>query len=151
MPASARMSSIMTPCQGVLNLVQAVTQWMSRVILLCGKALNSAQFHFLIGRGPCLRVKNQSSVRTRGVGPADRFGKPCPRYWPGGMRVSVSEGGRRPEKKPRVTIETSPALGNDRRSVLEDIAAGNRNFGGPPLSGGPPRVLSRRRRAPRRI
>src|SRR3954454_2248692 len=106
MPASARMSSTSTPCQAVSNLVHAVTQWISRVILVRGSALNSAQFHVLIGRGPCFSVKDQSSVRSRGVGPADRTGNPCSRYWPGGIRASISVGGFRPEKKPRVTIET---------------------------------------------
>ena len=128
MPASARMSSTSTPSQAVSNFDHAVTQWMSRVILVCGSALNSAQVHFLTGRGPCLSVNVQSSVRTRGVGPAESTGKPWSRYWPGGMRASVSVGGFRPEEKPRVTIDTIRCCGSKSTaaSVLEDIPAGNR-------------------------
>ena len=74
-PASARMSSTSTPSQAVSNFDQVVTQWMSRVILLCGSALNSAQFQIFTGLTPSFSVKVQSSVLMRGVGPADKTGK----------------------------------------------------------------------------
>jgi len=64
------MSSIDTPSQNVSNFDHVVTQWMSRVILVCGSALNSAQFHVFTGLTRSFSVKDQSSVLTRGVGPS---------------------------------------------------------------------------------
>ena len=103
-PASARRSSTSTPRQGVLSFDHFVTQWMSRVILVCGKAMNSSQVQRFTGRGPTFSVNDQSAVDSRGVGPAERTGKPSVRDWPGGMRSASSDAGRRPVK-PRVTME----------------------------------------------
>src|SRR5215211_7011616 len=49
---------------------------MSRVILVCGRAWNSAQVQHFTGRGPTLSVNDQSPGETRGVGPAVRTGNP---------------------------------------------------------------------------
>ena len=40
---------------------------MSPFQTVSGSALNSSQVHLITGRGPCLRVNDQLSVRTRGV------------------------------------------------------------------------------------
>src|SRR5215207_623866 len=61
--------------------------WMSRVILVCGRASNSAQFHFATVRGPTFSVNVQSSVLIRGVAPADKTGKSEMICWPGGRRA----------------------------------------------------------------
>src|SRR6266699_7113132 len=79
------MSSTATPSQAVLNFDHEVTQWMSRVILVCGSALNSDQLHALTGRGPTFSVKVQSAGSIRGVGPAVSTGKLSTRCCPGGI------------------------------------------------------------------
>src|SRR5215217_8721902 len=71
---------------------------MSRVILVCGRAFNSAQVQRFTGRGPTLSVKDQSPSETRGVGPAERTGKPSVSDCPGGIRSASSGAGRRPVK-----------------------------------------------------
>src|SRR5215218_5180978 len=71
---------------------------MSRVSLVCGRALNSAQVQRFTGRGPTLSVNDQLSSETRGVGPAERTGKPSVSDCPGGMRSANSGAGRRPVK-----------------------------------------------------
>src|ERR671910_833061 len=71
---------------------------MSRVILVCGRALNSAQVQRFTGRGPTLSVNDQSPNETRGVGPAVRTGNPSVSDWPGGTRSANSGAGRRPVK-----------------------------------------------------
>src|SRR5262245_33384976 len=103
MPAAAKMSSTRTPSQAVSSFVHFVTQCMSRVAMDWGSALNSAQFHLAMGFGPSFSVNDQSDVDTCGVGPADRTGKSCSRYWPGGIRPAISDGVRRPVK-PRVVV-----------------------------------------------
>ena len=50
------------------------------------------------GRGPILSVNDQSLSDTRGVGPAERTGKPSVSDCPGGMRSASSGAGRRPVK-----------------------------------------------------
>src|ERR671916_443484 len=97
------MSSIRTPVHGVFSLDHLVTQWMSRVILVCGRAWNSAQVQRCTGRGPTLSVNDQSPSETRGVGPAVSTGNPSVRDWPGGTRSASSGAGRRPVK-PLVAI-----------------------------------------------
>src|SRR5215207_3303929 len=87
-----------TPVHAVFSFDHLVTQWMSRVILLRGKAWNSAQFQRFTGRGPTLRVNDQSPRETRGVGPAESTGNPSVMDCPGGMRSASSEAGRRPVK-----------------------------------------------------
>lgn len=74
-PAALNTSSISTPSEGVSSFDHLVTQWMSRICRVCGRALNSAQFHLPTGFGPSLSVKDQSSMLICGVGPADRTGK----------------------------------------------------------------------------
>ncbi|KGJ12668.1 hypothetical protein IT40_00625 [Paracoccus versutus] len=54
---------------------QDVTQCMSRVIFVIGRALNSVQFQAFTGRGPILSVNFQSPGSMFGVGPAVRTGK----------------------------------------------------------------------------
>src|SRR3954452_15146817 len=97
------MSSIATPSHAVLSFDHAVTQWMSRVILVRGRALNSDQFHTLTGRGPTFSVKVQSAGSIRGVGPAVSTGKLSTRCCPGGSRSESSDPDGRP-LKPRVTM-----------------------------------------------
>src|SRR4029079_3213334 len=95
------MSSTVTPAQLVSNFDHLVTQWMSRCILVRGRALNSSQFHVFTGFDPTCRRERHCSWVTRGVGPAERTGTPRSRYWPGGRRFCSSSDKRRP-KKPRV-------------------------------------------------
>src|SRR5258708_4631247 len=97
------MSSMATPSHAVLSFDHEVTQWMSRVILVRGSALNSDQLHALTGRGPNLSVKVQSAGSIRGVGPAVSTGKFSTRCCPGGIRPDGSDPDWRPVK-PRVTI-----------------------------------------------
>src|SRR3954451_12471261 len=104
------MSSTATPSQAVLSFDQAVTQWMSRVILVWGSALNSDQSHILIERGPTFSVKVQSAGSIRGVGPAVSTGKLSTRCCPGGILSVGSDPEWRP-LKPRVTIGGFPLSG----------------------------------------
>src|SRR5918996_1646606 len=81
-PPSKR--STETPSQVVPSFDHLVTQWMSLVISSEGKARNSSHDHIL---GPSTSpsiVKSHSARGVRGVGPAERTGKPSTRYWPGG-------------------------------------------------------------------
>ena len=102
-PASARMSSTTTPSHAVLSFDHEVTQWMSRIILVRGSALNSDQLHALTGRGPTFSVKVQFAASIRGVGPAVSTGKLSTRCCPGGIRSDSSDPDWRPAK-PRVTM-----------------------------------------------
>src|SRR4051794_11041744 len=120
-PASARRSSIVTPLHAVFSFDHFVTQWMSRVILVCGKAWNSAQDQRFAGRGPTFSVNDQSSSDTRGVGPADRTGKPSVSDWPGGMRSANSGAGRRPVKPLVAMIQLS--LGCRRRFTCRGLVS----------------------------
>src|SRR4029434_11170938 len=118
------MSSMATPSQAVLSFDHEVTQWMSRVILVRGSALNSDQLHALTGRGPIFSVKVQSAGSIRGVGPAVSTGKLSTRCCPGGIRSDSSDPDWRPVK-PRVTMadflrvgvwtQSSGALASGRR------------------------------------
>src|SRR5258707_587665 len=94
---------------------------MSRWNFVRGSAPNSSQVHVFTGRGPIFRVKRHWSWVMRGVGPAERTGKPFSRYWPGGRRFASSSDRRRP-KKPRVTILASPLLHWRERLVREKLA-----------------------------
>src|SRR5512140_2943364 len=75
MPAALNTSSTSTPSQDVSSFDHLVTQWMSRIWWLLGRALNSAQFHLATGFGPTFSVKDQSPRLICGVGPADSTGK----------------------------------------------------------------------------
>src|SRR3954463_12294542 len=132
------MSSTATPSQAVLSFDHEVTQWMSRVILVRGSALNSHQLHALTGRGPTISVKVQSARSIRGVGPAVSTGKLSTRCCPGGIRSDSSDPDWRPVK-PRVTI-----------ADLLRAGAGNVSSGA--AAGGRPSPRARRLRsaAPRR-
>src|SRR5262245_7048934 len=97
------MSSTVTPSQAVFSFDHEVTQWMSRVILVRGSALNSDQLQALTGRGPTFSVKVQSTGSIRGVGPAVSTGKLSTGCCPGGIRSDSSDPDWRPVK-PRVTM-----------------------------------------------
>ncbi len=62
-----------------------------------GNARNSSHVHRLGWSTSPRTVKSHCSKGVRGVGPAERTGKPSSRYWPGGSRASSSRL-RRPEK-----------------------------------------------------
>src|SRR5215204_3932233 len=81
---------------------------MSLVISSEGKARNSSHDHVFVPSTSPSIVKSHSSRGVRGVGPAERTGKPSTRYWPGGTRTSPSARLRRP-RKPR---EMNPLLTN---------------------------------------
>ena len=91
------------PPKRVLNFDHEVRQWMSRVILVCGSALNSDQLHALTGQGPTFSVKVQSAGSIRGVGPAVSTGRLSTRCCPGRIRSDSSDPDWRPVK-PRVTV-----------------------------------------------
>ena len=103
--------TVATPSQAVLNFDDGVTQWMSRVIRVCGSALNSDQFHALTGRGPTFSVKVQSAGSIRGAGPAVSTGRLSTRCCPGGIRSASSDPAWRPVK-PRVTVAVFLRAGN---------------------------------------
>lgn len=73
-----------TPRQVVPSFDHLVTQWISRVTSSEARAVNSSHVHIF---GPSISpeiVKSHPSSAVRGVGPAERTGKPPTRYWPGG-------------------------------------------------------------------
>src|SRR5829696_8096136 len=82
---------------------------MSLVISSEGSPLNSSHVHFLGSSISPTTEKSHSSREVRGVGPAERTGKPSTRYWPGGSSVSCLL--RRPlnprEKNPSPMVYTS--------------------------------------------
>ena len=91
-----------TPSQAVLSFDHEVTQWMSRVNLVRGSALNSAQLHALPDE---VRLQRESPVG--GLDPRRRAGrktgKLSTRCCPGGSRSDSSGPDWRPVK-PRVTM-----------------------------------------------
>src|SRR5215208_3024971 len=90
-----------TPSQVVSSFDHLVTQWMSRVISSEGNARNSSHDHvFGSSTSPSIE-KRHSESGVRGVGPAERTGKPSTRYWPGGTRSEAPSGSRRRPRKPR--------------------------------------------------
>src|SRR5215204_6696267 len=93
-----------TPSHLVPSFDHLVTQWMSLLASSEGSCLNSSQVHLLGSSSPPTTEKSHSSKGVRGVGPAERIGKPSSRYWPGGSLSSCLL--RRP-KKPR---EKNPSL-----------------------------------------
>src|SRR3954471_5787825 len=114
------MSSTATPSQAVLSFDHEVTQWMSRVILVRGSALNSDQHHALTARGPTFSVNVQAAGSIRGVGPAVSTGKLSTRCCPGGIRSNGSDPDWRPVK-PRVTIWISSM-----HQIVGAVASGRR-------------------------
>src|SRR3712207_1274877 len=83
---------------------------MSLVASSEGSSLNSSQVHLLGSSISPTTEKSHSSKGVRGVGPAERTGKPVSRYWPGGS-LSSSWLLRRPknprEKNPSPMLYTS--------------------------------------------
>src|SRR5688500_17545371 len=73
---------------------------MSLVISSERSPLNSSHVHLLGSSTSPTTEKSHSSRGVRGVGPAERTGKPSTRYWPGGTRSSPSARLRLP-RKPR--------------------------------------------------
>src|SRR5829696_8508837 len=108
--SSSRVSTE-TPSQLVPSFDHLVTQWMSVVISSEGSPLNSSQVHLLGSSTSPKTEKSHSSKGVRGVGPAERTGKPSTRYCPGGRWASCSGCLRRPrkprEKNPSLTSYTS--------------------------------------------
>src|ERR671927_25654 len=76
--------SMETPSHLVPSFDHLVTQWMSRVISSEGSCLNSSHVHLLGSSTSPVIEKSHCSIGVRGVGPAERTGKPSTRYWPGG-------------------------------------------------------------------
>src|SRR5215218_5704781 len=101
--SSSRVSTE-TPSQRVPSFDHLVTQWMSVVISSEGSCVNSSHIHLFGSSTSPTMEKSHSSRGVRGVGPAERTGKPSSRYWPGGSLSSCLL--RRP-KNPR---ETNPSL-----------------------------------------
>src|SRR5918995_2326543 len=100
----SRRVSTETPSHMVPSFDHLVTQWISLVISSEGSARNSSQLHLLGSSISPTMEKSHSSSGVRGVGPAERTGKPSSRYCPGGSAVSCLL--RRP-KKPR---EKNPSV-----------------------------------------
>src|SRR3712207_1116152 len=98
-----------TPSHLVPSFDHLVTQWMSLVISSEGSCLNSSHVHLLGSSISPTMEKSHSPRGVRGVGPAERTGKPSSKYWPGGSVVSWLL--RRPkkplEKNPSVIAFTS--------------------------------------------
>src|SRR5215213_10265577 len=117
----SRRRSTGTPSQVVPSFDHLVTQWMSLVISSEGNARNSSHDQVL---GPSTSpsiVRLHSARGVRGVGPAERTGKPSTRYWPGGTRSSPSARLRRP-RKPRemnpLPIPIPPAVALRREAFI---------------------------------
>src|SRR5215217_7522635 len=118
--------SMETPSHLVPSFDHLVTQWMSFVISSEGSARNSSHVHLLGSSISPTMEKSHSSSGVRGVGPAERTGKPSTRYCPGGSAVSWLL--RRPlkplEKNPSVitfpprSSTRTLALAKSRRSVV---------------------------------
>src|SRR5215203_1961192 len=99
---------------------------MSLVTSSEGSCLNSSQVHLLGSSTSPTIEKSHSSSGVRGVGPAERTGKPSSKYWPGGSVVSW------PLRRPLKPLEKNPsaitfpprsptrtlALAKSRRSVM---------------------------------
>src|SRR5215203_7219361 len=101
--SSSRVSTE-TPSQRVSSFDHFVTQWMSVVISSEGSCLNSSQVHLLGSSISPTTEKSHSSSRVRGVGPAERTGKPSSRYCPGGSAVSW------PLRRPLKPLEKNPSV-----------------------------------------
>src|SRR5919112_3585470 len=95
-----------TPSQRVPSFDHLATQWMSRVTSSDGSALNSSHVHLFGSSTSPTTEKSHSSSGVRGVGPAERTGKPSTRYWPGGKWSSVCL--RRPRKPREKKLTTQP-------------------------------------------
>src|SRR5919107_3636496 len=93
-------ASTETPSHLVPSFDHLVTQWISLVISSEGSCLNSSHVHLLGSSISPTTEKSHSSSGLRGVGPAERTGKPSSRYWPGGRLSSPPVCLRRP-RKPR--------------------------------------------------
>src|SRR5215218_396590 len=126
-PSSRRSTD--TPSHVVPSFDHLVTQWMSLVISSEGNARNSSHDHALGSSTSPSIVRLHSARGVRGVGPADRTGKPSTRYWPGGIRTSPSGCLRRP-RKPR---EMNPPLTNVPPTVV--LRRGHIHSGTPPKAG----------------
>ena len=75
-----------TPVHDVPSFDHLVTQWMSTVNVSAGSARSSSHVHER-GSSTAPRMVNvHRSSEVWGVGPADRTGKSCVTYWPGGTR-----------------------------------------------------------------
>src|SRR5215210_798320 len=110
-----------TPSQLVPSLDHFVTQWMSRVISSDGRARNSSHDHvFGLSTSPSIE-KLHSESGVRGVGPAERTGKPSTRYCPGGTRSEAPSGCRRLPRQPRemnpLPISIPPVVALLRESI----------------------------------
>src|ERR687896_521535 len=100
----SRRVSTETPSHLVPSLDHLVTQWISLVISSEGSWLNSSQVHLLGSSTSPTMEKSHSSRGVRGVGPAERTGKPSSRYCPGGSAVS------RPLRRPKKPLEKNPSV-----------------------------------------
>ena len=69
-----------TPVQVVSSFDHFVTQWMSRVTVSEGRALNSSQLQDLGSSTRPVISKVHLSIEMRGVGPADNTGKSWATY-----------------------------------------------------------------------
>jgi len=89
-----------TPVHDVWSFDHFVTQWMSTVMRSLGSAVNSFHVHDL-GSSTSPRIsKVHHAIGSCGVGPAERTGKSCVTYWPGGTRPLSASSLRRP-RNPR--------------------------------------------------
>jgi hypothetical protein len=108
-----RRVSIGTPDQCVSNFDQLVTQWMSTVISSCGSAENCCHVQRCsVSTWPWM-AKFHRSRSDRGVGPADKTGKPSPvSYCPGGSLPGGAV--RRRPANPREMNDTTSSFRQDR-------------------------------------
>src|SRR4051795_3921594 len=98
MATSARSVSSEMPRHTESSFDHFVTQWMSLTTSSWGRCVSSDQDH-VFSAPPSAVIENDHVDRSaRGVGPADSTGKPRSRYWPGGMRGSVSRLPRKPRE-----------------------------------------------------
>ncbi len=76
--ATSRNTSRLTPSNDVASFDQVVTQWMSPSYFDCGSACASSHDQVLLVSTSPSRVRNQRSVRSRGVTSAVRTGQSWP-------------------------------------------------------------------------
>src|SRR5664279_6436784 len=108
MPSSSVSSE--TPRHAVASFDHLVTQCRSTVMSAAGNARNCAQSQARLSPDSLTMRNSQVSRFTRGVGPAERTGKPRSRYCPGG------NGGPGSRRRPKNPGDTMPAMTTSART-----------------------------------
>src|SRR5260370_4104564 len=99
---------------------------MSTVTVSAGSAWNSGQVQLTGDSAPSIE-NVQCASGVGGVGPADRTGKACVTYWPGGTRPAGSASSWRRRKTPEMgLIGADYAAVTSRQTLRRPISAANK-------------------------